>query len=375
MKVVLVHDYLSEFGGAERVLWELSQMFEKAVIYTAFVKKDSPAQQRFEGKKIVTSWVDKVPGFSRWWYSPLRFLAPFIWQGTGKKLKDYDVVISSASWYITKGFGNRGGGKGPIEICYCHTPPRWLYGYRTSINWQRFWIVRIYGQIVGHFLRIYDFKAAQKVNWFAANSEEVRKRIKKFYRREAEVIYPPVWLPQTVKASPPIRKKDYYLTVSRIVGGKGLELAIKAAVKKGWRLKVVGVSAGVGQELKKLKKVAGNKAEFLGEVDDGQLSRLYAEAKGFLALAEQEDFGMTLVEAMLNGTGVVAFNGGGHKESVVDGKTGVLFNDYSVEGLIKAVQRFEKLKVKPQECQKQAAKFTKEQFREKIKKLVLDKVR
>ena len=104
-------------------------------------------------------------------FIPLRFLAPLIWGSFD--LSKYDVVISSASWYVTKGFGTRGKGR-PVEICYCHTPPRWLYGYRTSVEWQKFWPVKLYGMVVGHFMRMYDFKAAQRVDYFVANSEEVR---------------------------------------------------------------------------------------------------------------------------------------------------------------------------------------------------------
>jgi len=365
MKVALVHDYLNEFGGAERVLLALAEIYPKAPIYTAFVKKGSPAWERFKDKKIVTSWVDKIPGFSKYWYSALRFLAPKIWDSFD--FSKFDLVISSTSWYVTKGFKNKGKAK---EICYCHTPPRWLYGYRTSINWQKYWLVRVYGNIVGHFMRQYDFRAAQKVDWFVANSQEVKKRIEKFYRRKAKVIYPPVELPKVGR----FKKKDYYFIISRIVGGKGLELAVKAAVKMGLKLKVAGVPAGMGGELDKLERLAKGKVEFLGEVSDEELVRLYAEAKGFLALAEAEDFGITPVEAMLGGTGVIAFRGGGYLESMIEGKTGVFFDKYSIESLIKAIKRFEGMKIKSRDCINQAKKFSKERFKREIKEFVLDKV-
>lgn len=146
-------------------------------------------------------------------------------------------------------------GKKAVEICYCHTPPRWLYRYKTSVEWQKFWPIKLYGMIVGHFIRMYDFKQAQKVDHFIANSEEVKARIKKFYRREATVIYPPVSLPKI----PKVKKEDYYFIVARIVGGKGLDLAVGAAEKLGFKLKIAGVSSGYytgDHELKekKLKK-------------------------------------------------------------------------------------------------------------------------
>src|SRR3989344_7255289 len=201
MKVALVHDYINEFGGAERVLEALCEIYPEAPIYTAYLKKSSNAYPHFKDRKIIESWAAVIPFFPRL-ASPLRILTPWIWGSLD--LSKYDLVISSASWYVTKGFGSRQNqisnlksqiSKKPIEICYCHTPPRWLYGYTTSVNFQKFAIVRAYAAIVGHFLRLYDFKRAQKVNFFIANSKEVQSRIQKFYRRDSTVIYPPVSLP------------------------------------------------------------------------------------------------------------------------------------------------------------------------------------
>jgi len=366
MKVALVHDYLNEFGGAERVLLALSEIWPKAPIYTAFYKPGSRAWQRFKDKDIRVSWVHNLPGFSSKLYSPLRFLAPSIWNSLD--LSGFDVVIGSASWYVTKGFKKKGKAK---EICYCHTPPRWLYGYPTSIEWQKYWPVKVYGQVVGHWMRQYDYEAAQRVDWFITNSQNTRRRIKKFYRREAEVIYPPVELSKMSK----VRKEDYYLVASRIVGGKGLELAVKTAGKLGLRLKVVGESAGWGREYDKLVKMAGKKIEFVGAVDDKELGRLYGGAKAFLALARDEDFGMTPVEAMLMGTSVVAFKGGGYLESVVEGKTGVFFESQTVESLGKAIKRLRKMGIKSEDCVKQAKKFSKERFKREMKRFVLQKVK
>ena len=330
----MVHDYLSEFGGAERVLLALSEIWPEAPIYTAFCRRGSAAEARFKGKKIITSWVQKIPFFSSYLYSPLRFLAPKIWSSFD--FSQYDLIISSSSWYITKGFN---------EICYCHTPPRWLYGYATSMNWQKYWPVRVYGMIIGHFMRLYDFRQAQKVKYFIANSEEVKQRIWKFYRREATVIYPPVELPDAAKAS--ARPGDYYLIVSRPVGGKGIEMGLAAAKKYGFKLKVVGG----------------------GSVSDAELVKLYSQAKAFLALSRDEDFGITPVEAMACGTPVIAFNGGGDKETVIHDKTGILFDDYSPAGLWQAIKKFETIKIKSSDCLAQAKKFSKERFKREIKNL------
>lgn len=354
MKIALVHDYLNEFGGAERVLLALSEIWPDAPIYTAFYRKNSEAYKRFKAKRIITSWVHNIPFFSKYLHSPLRFLAPLIWNCFD--FSKYDVVIGSSGWYITKGFKKKG--DKTIEICYCHTPPRWLYGYKTSIEFQKYWPVRMYGLIIGHFMRMYDFEAAQRVDHFVANSKEVAARIQKYYRRNSTVIYPPVEIPKISR----VQKEDYYLVLSRIVGGKGLDLAVKTAVKLGLKLKIAGRPAGYYTEYKKLTKLAKGQVEFLGYVDDNEMAKLYAGAKAFLALSEDEDFGITPVEAMAAGTPVIAYRGGGYLESIMKGKTGIFFNESTVESLSAAIKKFEKSKFKSEDCINQAKKFSKERF-------------
>ncbi len=365
MKIAIVHDYIKEYGGAERVLEALSETYPQAPIYTAFCDKNSTAYEHFKGRKIIVSWFNYLPFASRL-ASPLRFLTPLIWGSFN--FKEYDVVISSASWYITKGFKKKGDKF--TEICYCHTPPRWLYGYSTSVNFQKYLLVKIYARIVGHFLRLYDFERAQKVDHFIANSKEVAARIKKFYRKPSTVIYPPVSLPKTED----VKRDNYYFIVSRIVGAKGLDLAVDAAVKSGFRLKIAGSPAGYYFEKDKLVEKSKGKVEFLGQVTDKELSKLYKGAKGFLALAKDEDFGITPVEAMLSGTPVIAFNGGGYKETVLQGRTGILFDDYSVDGLIAAINKFEKTKINSKDCIEQAEKFSKERFKKEIDNFVISRV-
>lgn len=365
MKIALVHDYLNEFGGAERVLLALSEIWPDAPIYTAFYRKDSQAFERFGGKKIIASWVQNIPLFGKYLHSPLRFLAPFIWGSFD--FSGYDMVISSASWYITKGFGTRGSEKKrPIEICYCHTPPRWLYGYKTSIELQKYWPVRVYAKIVGYFMRKYDFSAAQKVNYFVANSNEVAKRIATFYQRDSTVIYPPVEVSEITR----VQKEDYYLILSRIVGGKGLDLAVRTAVKLGLKLKIAGRPAGYYMEYKKLQKLADKGIEFLGYVTDEERTRLYAGAKAFLALSQDEDFGITPVESMLAGTPVIAFRGGGYLESINENKTGIFFDEATEESLAKAIKKFEKMKFNREDCISQGKKFSKERFKKEMLQFV-----
>lgn len=387
LRVALVHDYIKEYGGAERVLEALTEAFPDAPIYTAFYQKGSPAYERFKHKKIRPSWVHYIPGFSTKLHSPLRFLAPMIWNGFD--FSKYDVVIGSASWYVTKGFMKNHESrtknqeqKSFVEICYCHTPPRWLYGYKTSVEWQRFWPVRVYAMVVGHFMRQYDFEAAQRVDYFIANSKEVQARIEKFYRRESTIIYPPVSL---VPSPPPKarlaiggqslvpKKGDYYFIVSRIVGAKGIDMAIEAARKLGFRLKIAGASAGYYTGLKDMQESAPENVEFLGRVTDEELVKLYSGAKAFIATATDEDFGITPVEAMLCGTPVIAYYGGGFKETVVDGKTGVFYHDSTTDALVDAVKRFEMMKFDPKACKRHAEKFSKERFIKEIQEFVNQK--
>jgi glycosyltransferase involved in cell wall biosynthesis len=223
-------------------------------------------------------------------------------------------------------------------------------------------------------MRLYDFKMAQKVNYFIANSQEVAGRIKKFYRRDSTVIYPPVSLPIPKKSSfakaSEGQGEEYFFIVSRLVGGKGLDIAIDAALKMGFKLKIAGSPSGYYS----IACTTKDGVEFLGQVSDEELSKLYKGAKAFLALSKDEDFGITPVESMSVGTPVIAFNGGGYKETVIDKKTGLLFDDLSSEGLISAIKQFNKLKFDPKDCIEQAKKFSKDRFKKEIKKFVEDKL-
>lgn len=367
-RIALVHDYIKEFGGAERVLKVLVEMYPDAPIYTAFRVKGSAADKELVGCDIRESWLAPLLRIGNL-YSPLRFLAPLIWKTMD--LSEYDLVITSASWYITRGFKV---GRNTKVICYCHTPPRWLYGFETSIELQKYWPVQMYAAIVGHFMRMYDYASAQTVDVWIANSENVRKRIKKFYRKNSVVIYPPVNVGSVKKQVSSVKgKEDYFLIVSRLVGAKGLEetaCAFKGISK--YRLKIVGEKAGFSGVEKKLEKLSGGNIELLGRVSDRKLYGLYAKAKGFIALARDEDFGMTVVEAMAAGIPVIAFNGGGFKESVMDGKTGVLIDDTDEKTIKKAIKRIEKIKWDKRKIQNQAMKFSREKFVREIRRCTED---
>lgn len=364
MKIALVHDYLKEFGGAERVLLALHEMFPDAPIYTAFVSSGSSAAKEFSGAKIRASWANVL---IRNWnlYSPLRFLTPLIWESFD--FSSFDVVILSSSWFVTKPM--RIPAKTKV-VCYCHTPPRYLYGYRTAIDWQKYPLVRAYGHLIGHFLRLYDFLGARRVDQFVANSENVKKRIEKFYRKDSVVIYPPVEVEKIKLAAKNTKKEDFFLVASRISSEKGMPLAMDAANKLGVKLKVVGEFAGLRWEEEKINSRKSDNVEFLGRVPDEELFRLYGQAKAFLALEQDVDFGMTPVEAMAAGCPVIAYKSGGYLETVVEGKTGTFFEDYSVESLVEAMKRVQNLKFEIRNLKKQADKFSKERFVREISRIV-----
>ncbi|HUV71468.1 MAG TPA: glycosyltransferase [Clostridia bacterium] len=356
MKIAIVDDYL-KWGGAVQVVAALHEVFPKAPIYTIFseVDKERLLKEKLKGAKIVESWFASLP-FCEKLISPLRFLTPLIWGSFD--FSDYDLVISSASWAVTKGFAH---GK-TKEICYCHTPPRYLYGYETSRNWQKHWCIRFYAVLVNHFMRIYDHKQAQKVTWFIANSKEVQKRIRKFYRRESLVIYPPV----EIASAPKVPPANYFLTGGRLEMPKNFDLVIQAASKLNLPLKVYGT----GFQGEYLRSIAGPTVEFVGSVSEEEKFRLMAGCLAFVAAATDEDFGMTPVEAMAAGRPVIAYRGGGYLETVVEGKTGEFFDEPALKSLVKTLNNFKPKKYHSEDCRQQARKFSKERFIKEMKEFI-----
>lgn len=362
MKVALVHDYIKEFGGAERVLRQLANIYPEATIYTSFVKNGSDCAKEFADRKIVESkWGWLLKNYNL--YSPLRFLAPLVWASID--LREYDLVVTSCSSFFARGFRVK---NDATVIAYCHTPPRFLYGYETSINLQRFWPVRVYAVIVNHFLRIFDLWSAKRVDFWIANSENVRKRIWKFYRKEAVVVYPPVSVEKFINKSKGVKKSDYLLIVSRLVGAKGILEAAEAVGRLGMKLKISGEAVGFSNIKKELLKM--NSVELLGRVPDSKIARLYAKATGFIALAREEDFGITPVEAMAAGTPVIAFNGGGFKESIVDGVTGLLIDDTDEATLEQAIKKMMRQNWSKKVLQKRAMIFSEKRFVSEMKKVI-----
>lgn len=366
MKIAFVHDYLKEYGGAERVLETLHNVWPSAPVYTSVYlpKFLGPHRKRLSKWDIRPSFLQNIPLKGKL-ISPFRLIAPLIFKSLD--LRGYDVVIvSAAGTYTSPNFVRTD--KNTLHVCYYHTPPRYLYGYPTAAPWQSIWwrkILFVLGQVPMYFLRKLDIKAAQRPDIIIANSQEVQSRIKKFYKRDAVVIYPPVDIPQKI---PSVEKQDFYLAGGRLARPKRVDLAIKAANELKLPLKIFG--RDFQNYAGKLKEMAGPTVEFLGEIADEEKWKLMAEAKGFIFPAEFEDFGITPVEAMAVGTGVIALRSGGVKETVVEGKTGIFFDKPNAKSLIEAIKKYQKANINKETCRIHAQTFAKERFIREIKKII-----
>jgi glycosyltransferase involved in cell wall biosynthesis len=373
MKVALVHDYLREYGGAERVVEDLHEIFPEAPVYTFYYDPKGLGihDERIKKWDIRTSFYQKFP-FAKQFLSASRIIGPMAFESFD--LSEYDLVISSSNHHSSKAVITK---PETLHISYIHTPPKMLYGYTTSYNYKKHWYIRIGAELINHFLRIMDFETAQRPDILVANSKNIQNRIKKFYRRDSTVIYPGVDLSQYRK----VKKEEgkYFLALNRLMRGKGTEIVVAACTKLDLPLKVVGA----GPELENLKKIAGKSVEFVGPVKEEDKPEIYAKAIALIVATEQEDFGMTPPEAMAAGTPVIAARSGGYLETVIEGKTGEFFDvspdlglskkyvdESSVESLVKVLENFDLRKYKEEELKKQAERFSKENFRQQILRLV-----
>ncbi len=365
MKVALVHDYVKEYGGAERVLETLHEIFPDAPIYTSlyFPQFLGPHRQRFEKMNIQKSWMQYIP-FAHKLISPLRLLSPLAFKLMD--LSGYDVIITSQTGAYFPNLIPKT--KNQKLIAYCHTPPRYLYGYKTARDWKKYKVLSALAEVANHFLRIIDFTASRNVDQFIANSQEVAARIGKFYHRDAVVVYPPVNINSQITDKKSKLARDYYLAGGRLARAKGMDIIVDSFTQNKKPLKIFGKGfAGYGEEL---RAKAGENIEFVGEVTDEEKKELMRGAKAFIFASYDEDFGITPVEAMAQGTPVIAYKSGGVKETVVDGETGIFYKQNTPEQLMKAVDSFEDIKISADACYKQAEKFHKNVFTSSIKKIV-----
>ena len=369
MRVAIVHDYIKEYGGAERVLGELHKLFPEAPIFTSIYAPEylGPHQWVFRQMRIKTSFLQWIP-YKEKLISIFRLISPLAFFSFD--LSNFDIIIVSQTGAYFPNFVRKT--KNQKLITYTHTPPRYLYGYMTAREWQKDTLMRIFGSVANHFLRMVDFKASENVDYFIANSEEVAARIQKFYRRDAAVINPPISTSEVgVTFTSEVKNKEYYLAGGRLARAKGIDIIVEAFNRNGKKLKIFGKGfAGFDEELKSLVAHRGSHVEFLGEVTDIERQELMANAKAYVFASFDEDFGITPVEAMAAGTPVIAYQSGGVRETVVEDKTGIFFDENTPDAINGAIKKYESLKISSNACRKQAQKFSAEVFDREIKEFV-----
>jgi glycosyltransferase involved in cell wall biosynthesis len=358
-KIGIVHDWLPLYGGAERVLEQILLVFPQADIFS-MIDAIPPEQRGFlQNKPVTTSFVQKLPGAKTRYrsYFPIMPLAVEQFD-----LSRYDLVISS-SYSFAKGVLT---GPDQRHLCYCHSPIRYAWDMQHQYLEQsgltkglKSFIVRF----LLHYVRLWDYRTAAGVDAFAANSAYIARRIMKVYRREAEVIYPPVALDNFPLEE---RKEDFYLTASRMVPYKKMDLIAEAFSRMPDKKLII---IGDGPEMNKVRAKARPNVELLGYRDHATLRSHLQRAKAFVFVAE-EDFGIVPVEAQACGTPVIAFGRGGVAETVIPGKTGVLFYEQSAESLAGAVRLFETQSFSPAEIRQQAEKFSAAMFRQRFSDFV-----
>jgi glycosyltransferase involved in cell wall biosynthesis len=353
IKVALVHDWLTGQRGGEKVLEVLAEIFPQAPIYTLFHIKGSQTGV-IEKRDIRTSFLQKLPFLKKRYryYLPLFPLAVELFD-----LGDYELVVSS-SHCVAKGAIPP---PDALHISYVHSPIRYAWNqYFAYFSPDRlsFFSRRLIPPVI-HRLRVWDESSSARVDHFIANSENVARRVQKYYRRTADVIHPPV---DTEFFRPPVDEpsRSSYLIVSALVPYKRIDLAVQAFNRSGERLTVVGT----GPDLGKLKKSARSNITFLGQVSGLDLRALYQGAKALL-LPGEEDFGITALEAQACGTPVIAYGRGGALESVLPGETGVFFSELTAAGLSSALDNFQRLKFNERGIRAHAEKFSRPAFREK----------
>ncbi|MFA6431621.1 MAG: glycosyltransferase [Candidatus Margulisiibacteriota bacterium] len=325
MKIAIVHDFLNQFGGAERVVEALHEVFPDAPIYTS-IYDENALPTAFKQMDIRTSFMQKIPFISamfRYYF----FLYPLAFNSFD--LSEYDVILSSSSAFA-KGIRKA---PGQLHICYCYTPMRFAWRYEDYVKkaripeYQKYFLPYLLEPI-----RDWDLKNSESVDHFVAISKFVAHRIRKIYKRESDIIYPPV---DTDNFRILDNDKDYFLVVSRLVSYKRVDLVVDAFNELGFPLFIIGD----GPERKELEKKSQENIRFLGKLSDQDLSKYVAECRALIFPGE-EDFGITPLEAMACGRPVIAYRAGGAEETVNEPETGMFFDRQEPEELANAVKKF-----------------------------------
>jgi len=355
MKIALAHDYLSQDGGAERVLNAFHEIWPDAPIFVLF--HDTRTIKRFADADVRESFLKRLPfGRKKYqWYLPLMPLAT-----ERHNLHDFDVVLSSTSAFA-KGVLTR---PETLHISYCHTPTRYLWTdtheYIADLKYNR--IIKSFLPRLIHKLRLWDKMSVDRVDNFIANSRTVAQRINKYYRRDSDVMYPPVDV-SAFSISDDIR--DYFVTGGRLVPYKRFDLVIQVFNRLGYPLKIFGD----GPELESLKSIAKKNISFVGRVSDEEKARLLKHAKAFIH-PQVEDLGITPIESMASGRPVIAYAEGGVTETVVPGETGVFFYEQTWEALLDAVLNFDPAAWDSEKIRAWAMRFDEDIFKKNMQEYV-----
>ncbi|MCL5074140.1 MAG: glycosyltransferase [Chloroflexi bacterium] len=358
MKVAIVCSWLNQYGGAERVLEILHEMYPVAPIYTSIY-----APERMPGAyrqwDIRTSFMQRLP-FVKTHHQPFLPLYPLAFEQFD--LSDYDVVISNSSAFchgvITRPH--------TCHVCYCLTPARFLWHFAEYKRGENIGALgTLLLPLFLSYLRTWDALAANRVDHFVAISRTVAGRIAKYYRREATIIHPPV---NTEAYRPATTIEDYFLIVSRLIPYKRVDLAIEAFNRLGLPLKI----SGDGRDYRSLRGIAKANIEFLGKVPDEEVRGLYARCQALIFPGE-EDFGLTPLEAQAAGRPVIAYGAGGALETIVEGETGTFFWKQTPEELMQAVQHFDASRYDPARIRRHAERFGLQAFKENLSRFINEK--
>ncbi len=351
MKIAIVHYWLVNYRGGEKVIENLLELYPNADLFTLFWEP-SKMPEAFQNRVKATSFLNRFKIFRNNHRLSLPLMPLALEQ---LDLRGYDLVISSES----------GPAKGVItdpnalHICYCHSPMRYIWDMYHDYKSNMGYLSKLIFTPLAHYLRIWDRSTANGVDHFIANSNFIAKRILSCYRRKSDVIFPPVNI-KKFKFEKPIKKANYFFTLAELVPYKRIDLAVKAFNANGLNLKI----AGQGPELEKLKSMAKSNIEFLGRVNDKDLPELYAKAKAFI-FPGKEDFGITPLEANACGTAVIAYNAGGILDTQTQ-KTAILFNNQNVDDLIKAIEIFKPENFTLENLTNNAKQFSNEVFKNNI---------
>ncbi len=363
MKVALVYDWVNKLGGAERVLQVMHEVWPDAPLYTAVYEPQGALWAR--KFKVISSLAQKFPLASRH-HEFYPWLMPFAFESFD--FSNFDVVISVTS-SEAKGILTK---PETLHICYCLTPTRYLYSHKQEYlnNLPLKFISKTLVVKIFSYLRKWDMMAAERPDFYVAISKTVQERIKRYYKKNAEVIYPPIDINFFNKGniSRTLLVRNFFLIVSRLVSYKKINLAVAVFNELGWPLKIVGI----GNEMKRLKKLAKKNIEFVGQLTDRDLLSYYQNCCA-LVFPGEEDFGLTSLEAQAMGKPVIAYKEGGLLETIQEGKTGLFFYPHTKEALKKTLEEFKLKTFRADDCCKNIRKFNKSIFKKKFKSFVEDK--